>query len=99
MYYAVEVYLPHPIQDSALVKELRKQWSNNFGGTTSFEAEGTYLGDPPEKVTIIKLFVPDKFGKDEVLSYFTARREELAKRFPDQKAFLVTFAPNNVTFL
>ena len=98
-YYAVEVYLPHPIQDSDLLADLRKQWSSAFGGTTSFTAEGTYLNEKAEPVTIIKVYVPTKFSQDAVTDYFRDRRAELARRFPDQAAFLITFEPGPVTFL
>ncbi len=72
-YYIVEVYLPHPIQDSTLVENLRKQWSMAFGGTTSYTAEGTYLADSPETVTIIKLLIPNTFLQAEIIDYFCKR--------------------------
>jgi hypothetical protein len=76
-------YRPHPIQESALVADLRKQWSMAFGGTTTVVAEGTYLSDPVEPVTIIKVFVPPKFVQAAVMDYFRDRRIERAGRFPD----------------
>lgn len=91
-HYLIEVYLPHPIQGSQLMQDLRLQWSANFKGTTAFVAEGTYLGDPPEPVTILRVYVPTRINRDDVLDYFTARRAELERRFPDQDAFLVTFS-------
>src|ERR1700677_4319075 len=91
-HYEISVYLPHPIQDSSLVQTLRTQWSSAFGGTTAYTAEGTYLNDDPEPVTVIRIFVPKTFGRADVIDYFTRRREELATTFPDQESFLVTFS-------
>ena len=91
-HYLIEVYFPHPIQESKLVQELRLQWSAVFEGTTAYEAQGTYLADPPEPVTVLRVYVPISFNRAEVLDYFIARREELERRYPNQKAVLVTFS-------
>ena len=88
------------MQESALIQELRKQWSSAFGGTTKITGEGTYLNEKPESVTVIEIFIPkDKATADEVKSYFAGRREELEKKFPEQQSILITFDPGPVEFL
>ena len=98
-FYIVEIYLPHPINETKLVLDLRKQWSLGFGGTASFSTQGTYMEDDPEAVTIIKLYVPKKYDRQPVIAYFEARKDELAQRFPDQEEFLITFQDGPVLFL
>lgn len=94
--YQIEIYLPSPIDVSALVVELRRQWSETFGGTTSYSVGGTYRDEPAEPVTILRVFVPKKHGKEAVVSYFAARKAELKRRFPEQQEFLVTFSDGPV---
>lgn len=95
-HYMIEIYLPHPIQDSPLIQDLRKQWSTTFEGTTAYVAQGTYLSDPPEDVTVLRVYVPVKFNREDVVGYFADRRVELESRFPDQDAFLITFSEGHL---
>ena len=93
-YYCVEVYLPVPINNSKLIRSYITQWSNSFGGTTAYVAEGRYFSDPPEVISIIRVYVPASFNRKDVIDYFNKRRIELENKFPDQKSFLITFYEN-----
>ena len=90
-YYMIEVYLPWPIPEAHLLEELKKEWSRGFGGTTIYPAEGTYIGEQPEKVWVLRVYVPSKLSREETIGYFKTRREELERRF-NQKCVLVTFS-------
>jgi hypothetical protein len=90
-YYMIEVYLPWPLPESGLLESLERQWSTAFGGTTMYQAEGTYIGEPAERVWVLRVYVPATFDRTETIDYFTARREKLERRF-NQRSVLVTFS-------
>lgn len=95
-HFLVETYLPHPIEDSGLVRRLQQEWSAKSGGTTSLGGTGTFMGETEEDVTVLRVYVPESHGRAAVVAYFQDRKRELEQTFKNQDAFLMVMSAGHV---